>query len=141
MLDFKAKLIRLQSQVVNHLPLKEKTKRERERQEIDSEDRNWWEMVIHPVSDLVSWRMVLSHNEVYRPTNKHFCSLHNDFHMYPTIQISLKFYCIMCMSPIPELVSLTTRSRISSRLQQCDNSWKSERKICARKQNPNKSND
>lgn len=39
MLDFKAKLIRLQSQTVNHLPVKEKTDREGKGQEIDSEDR------------------------------------------------------------------------------------------------------
>lgn len=40
MLDFKAKLIRLQSQAVNQLPVKEKTEKERKGQEIDSGDRS-----------------------------------------------------------------------------------------------------
>lgn len=48
MLDFKAKLIRLQSQAVNHLPLKEETKTERKEWEIDSEDSSYQEMAVSP---------------------------------------------------------------------------------------------
>lgn len=48
MLDFKAKLIRLQSQTVNHLPLKEETETEWKGQEIDSEDRSYQEMAVSP---------------------------------------------------------------------------------------------
>lgn len=40
--------------------------------------------------------MVLSDNEAHCPIDKHFHSLHSDFHMHQIIQAIFKFYHITC---------------------------------------------
>lgn len=82
--NFKAKLVRLQSQAANQLS-QEKS------QQINL--INWFreqEGVIQrwqlpKVSHLVSWQILLGPNKVHCPIDKHFHLLHSDFHMYRTI--------------------------------------------------------
>lgn len=96
-LDFKAKLVRLQSQAVKHLPLKEKPRGKREA-------GSWFRGPdLERAGDLpkvswLSWPMMLSDNEVHCPIDKHSHSLHSDFHMHQIIQVIFKSYYITCTS-------------------------------------------